>query len=59
MAAPSQRRALGALFLILAIMFVGFAWTAAVAGGRAWVIAIAAGVLALWMLQLCWQMLRR
>jgi hypothetical protein len=58
MAAPSQRRVLGALFLILAIAFAGFAWTAAAAGGRAWVIAAAAAVLALWMLQLTWQMLR-
>ena len=58
MAAPSQRRALGALFLVIAAAFFGFAATAASAGGRAWVIAIVAGILALWMLQLSWQMLR-
>jgi hypothetical protein len=57
MAAPSQRRALGALFLILAIMFAGFAWAAGVA--HVWVTAVAGGVLSLWMLQLTWQMLRR
>jgi hypothetical protein len=57
MAAPSQRRALGALFLLLAVMFAGFAWAAGVA--HVWVIAVAAGVLALWMAQLTWQMLRR
>ena len=57
MAAPSQRRALGALFFVLALGFAGFAWTAGVA--HVWVIAIAGGVLALWMLQLTWQMLRR
>jgi hypothetical protein len=57
MAAPTQRRALGALFLLLAVMFAGFAWAAGVA--HVWVIAVAAGVLALWMAQLTWQMLRR
>jgi hypothetical protein len=50
MAAPSQRSALGALFLILALAFAGVAYSAAVAGqGGAWVIAIAAGVLAVWL----------
>jgi hypothetical protein len=57
MAAPSQRRALGALFLLLAVMFAGVAWAAGVA--HVWVIAVAAGALALWMAQLTWQMLRR
>ena len=47
MRAPSQRSALGILFLALAAAF----GATAVAAGRAgvWVIAIAAGVLALWL----------
>ena len=48
MAAPSQRRVLGVLFLFLAIFFIGIAVTAAMAGGSAIVIALAAGVLGLW-----------
>jgi hypothetical protein len=49
-AAPSQSTALGALFLILALAFAGVAYSAAVAGsGGAWVIAVAAGTLALWL----------
>ena len=46
--APSQRRALGALFLVLAVFFVGIAVTAVAAGGSAIVIAVAATVLGLW-----------
>jgi hypothetical protein len=46
--APSQRRALGALFLVLAVFFVGIAVTAAAAGGSAIVIGVAAAVLGLW-----------
>jgi len=48
--APTQRRALGALFLILAALFAGIA----VAGTNAsvWPVAIAAAALALWMLSL-------
>jgi len=51
MAAPSQRAALGALFLILGLAFAGIAYSAAVAGhgGARWVIALAAAVLALWL----------
>ena len=50
MAAPSHRTALGALFLVLAAAFAGVAYTAAQAGeGGSWVIAVAAGVLALWL----------
>ena len=54
MAAPSQRRALGALFLLLAVGFVGVAAAAiaAHAGARSWVIALAAAALALWLLGL-------
>ena len=47
MRAPSQRRALGALFAVLCLAFAGLALYAASA--RVWVIAIAAGVLALWL----------
>jgi hypothetical protein len=45
--APSQRRALGALFSLIAIFFVGIAVTAFEA--EVWVVTIAAGALALWM----------
>ena len=44
-AAP-QRRALGTLFLFLAVLFAGIAYAAIVAG--VWVIAVAGAVLALW-----------
>jgi hypothetical protein len=48
--APTQRRALGALFLVLAALFAGIA----VAGANAsvWPVAIAGVALALWMLSL-------
>ncbi len=55
MAAPSQRRALGALFLVLAAAFAGVAAAAGAADSNAagrWVIAIAAGAIALWLLGL-------
>ena len=48
MAAPSQRRVLGVLFLFLAIFFIGIAVTAVLAGGSAIVIAVAAAVIGLW-----------
>jgi hypothetical protein len=47
-AAPSQRRVLGVLFLFLAIFFIGIAVTAVMAGGSAIVIAVAAAILGLW-----------
>jgi hypothetical protein len=46
--AASQRRALGVLFLFLALFFVGIAVTALMAGGSVVVIGVAAVVLALW-----------
>jgi hypothetical protein len=55
-AAHSQRRALGALFLLLAAVFAGVAATATQA--HVWVIAAASAVLAVWMGSLSWQMLR-
>jgi hypothetical protein len=45
--APSQRRALGALFLVLFLVFAGIA--AAAFSARAWVIALAAAVIGLWL----------
>jgi membrane associated rhomboid family serine protease len=47
MAKPSQRRGLGALFLVLAAIMVGIAWAAYRA--EQWVILIAAAVIAAWM----------
>ena len=47
MAKRSQRRGLGALFLVLAAIMVGIAWAAYSA--EQWVILIAAGVIAAWM----------
>jgi membrane associated rhomboid family serine protease len=46
-AQPSQRRALGALFLVLTAVMVGIAWAAYHA--EQWVILVAAGVIAAWM----------
>jgi hypothetical protein len=45
--APSQRRALGALFSLITIFFVGIAASAYAA--EVWVVVVAAGALALWM----------
>ena len=51
MGRPAQRRAQGVLFSFLTVFFVGIAATAfqARAGLETWVVAVAAGVLALWM----------
>jgi hypothetical protein len=46
--APSQRRALGALFAFLAALFAGIAIVAIDA--RVWVVAIASGALAVWLI---------
>jgi hypothetical protein len=56
-AAPSQRRALGTLFLVLCLGFAGVAYAAAVA--HVWPVVAAAALLALWMGSLMWQMLGR
>ena len=53
-----RRRPLGALFLILATGFAGIGFIAAREGGRAWVIAVAAGALAVWMGELAFRTLR-
>jgi len=47
--ARGRRPSLGALFLFLSGGFAGIALYAALAGGIAWVIAVVAAVLALWM----------
>jgi hypothetical protein len=58
--AASQRRALGALFLVLAVFFSGIAFTAFAAEDRkVWVIGAAAGGLALWLAGLAARSFRR
>jgi hypothetical protein len=47
--ARGSRPALGGLFLLIAAGFAGIAVAAALAGGGAWVIAVASGLLAAWM----------
>jgi len=44
-----QRRAMGVLFTLIAVSLGLIAVWSALSGGRAWVIAFAAGALALWM----------
>jgi hypothetical protein len=55
-AAPSQRRALGALFVLLALGFGGVAWAAGAAGE--WVILVAAVAIGLWLGSLAVRLLR-
>jgi len=58
---PGQRRALGALFLVLALMLAGVATAAADAArheASLAVIAFAAGALALWLALLAFRALR-
>ncbi len=47
-----HRRALGLLFCVLAAGLAAIAVASALAGGRAWVLALAAGAVALWMADL-------
>ena len=56
MAASPQRRALGALFLLLAVAFAGIAFAAVTA--KEWIIVAAAAVIALWMAGLATRGLR-
>jgi hypothetical protein len=56
-AAPAQRRVLGTLFLLLAVMFAGIAFAAASA--QVWVVVAAAAVLGLWLASLAFRALRR
>jgi hypothetical protein len=56
-----QRRAMGALFSLLAIGFVGVASAAAYGAGteiRRWVVVLAALALALWLASLAFRALR-
>ena len=56
-----QRPALGALFSLLAIGFAGVAFAAGHGAGREvgrWVVAFAAGALAVWLATLAWRALR-
>ena len=57
MRAPSQRPALGALFLVLTFVFAGIAYAAIAA--RVWVVGGAAAVLAAWLAHTAWRSLRR
>ena len=47
---PSQRHALGALFIVLAALFAGIAVSAF--GAEVWPVAVAGAVLAAWMTSL-------
>ena len=53
-----RRRPLGALFAVLATGFAVIGYFAAEAGGAAWVIAFAAVLLAVWMGELAYKMLK-
>jgi hypothetical protein len=56
-----QRRALGALFLLLALGMAGIAFAAASGAhnaGAGWIIAIAAAALAVWLASLAYRALR-
>jgi hypothetical protein len=53
-----RRRPLGALFAVLATGFAVIGYYAAEAGGAAWVIAFAAVLLAVWMGELAYKMLK-
>ena len=50
---------LAALFLVLTCAFAGIAVAGAIAGGRGWVVAVAAGVIAAWMSTFAAAALRR
>ena len=56
--ARGSRPSLGALFLLIAAGFVGIAVAAALAGGGAWVIAVASGLLAAWMGEMAFRAFR-
>ena len=54
-----HRRALGLLFAVLTSGLVAIAVLSALEGGRAWVIAVTAAALGVWMGGLSWRALRR
>jgi hypothetical protein len=53
-----QRRALGLLFAALALGLGAVAVFSALAGGRAWIVAVAAAALALWLADLARKAIR-
>ena len=55
----TQRHALAALFTLLAVALALIAVFSALEGGQAWVVALAAGVLALWLGDLARRAARR
>jgi hypothetical protein len=55
----SQRLALGLLFLLLSFALFGIGLAAASAGGRAWVVALAAVSLGVWLAGLAARLLHR
>jgi len=54
-----QRKALGVLFLAIALGLGAIAVVSAQAGGRAWIVCLAAAALALWMADLARKALGR
>jgi hypothetical protein len=54
-----QRQALGALFGVIAAALLAVAVWSAAEGGRAWIVALAAAGLGLWMADLARRSLRR
>ena len=56
--AQGKRPALGALFLILTVLFAGVAYAAARAGSAAWIVAGTSALLAVWMAELAFRTLR-
>ena len=54
-----QRRALGALFAVLAAGLALIAVFSALEGGRAWIVAVAAAALALWLADVARRALRQ
>jgi hypothetical protein len=58
--APSQRRALGVLFVVLGGMFAGIAVASAASseGPAGWIVAVAAAAIGLWLLSLAARALR-
>ena len=57
MRAPSQRHALGALFVVLAALFAGI--TVSAVSAEVWPVAVAGAVLALWLATMAGRGFRR
>ena len=56
--ARGRRPSLGVLFVLLAVGFAGIAFAAARAGGAAWVVAVAAALVAAWLGEQAFRALR-